>query len=261
MFALHAAVENANKDGRVALMLYTIPNYPSPEIYQKTLEILYKTPEVTIVESTFPVTSKYSEYANQFIQAAHQQAAKYESKETGIDNFQAFKKTSICVLYQQTFDELGFENILKKIQGKIDGILFEWEIEDIASYAPLAKEYDIELIQCTYPEMTAVEMDTYIGLTDSKPLIYLVSASMTGAELLTNEELIDCIKETKKHRPKSKVMAGFGVRNADDIKTLSQLEGLDGVIIGTAFLEKMAQGIDAVEEYLHHIIPALNKID
>jgi tryptophan synthase alpha subunit len=83
---------------------------------------------------------------------------------------------------------------------------------------------------------------------------------MTGADLCSDAELIECIHETKKHRPQAKIMAGFGISNADDIKNISRLEGLDGVIIGTAFLEKMSQGIDAVEEFIDSITPALNRV-
>ncbi len=62
-------------------------------------------------------------------------------------------------------------------------MLFEWEVDDIASYASLAEQYELELIQCAYPEMTSTEMDKYIGLTGKNPFIYLVSAAMTGADL------------------------------------------------------------------------------
>jgi len=260
MSVLHTEVEKTNDEGRVALMIYTIPNFPNPETYQKTLDILYQHPSVTLIETTFPVSSKYSQYANQTIRSAHQQATEYVGGLTVLEELQAFNKPSICVLYQETFDALGFESILRKIQGKIDSVLFEWEVDDIASYASLAEQYEIELIQCAYPGMTSTEMDKYIGLTGKNPLIYLVSAAMTGADLCSDAELIECIRQAKKYRPEAKMMAGFGIRNADDIRKLSRLEGLDGVIIGTAFLETMSQGVKAVEEFLDSIAPALNRV-
>jgi tryptophan synthase alpha subunit len=260
MSVLHAAVEKASDDGKVALMIYTIPNFPNPETYKETLDILYQHPNVTFIETTFPVSSKYSKFANKTIRSAHQQAIEYVDGLTVLENLQAFNKPSTCVLYQETFDALGFESILKKMQGKIDSILFEWEVDEMSSYASLAEQYEIELIQCAYPGMTPTEMDKYIGLTGKKPLIYLVSAAMTGADLCSDAELIECIRKTKKYRPEAKMMAGFGIRNADDIRNMSRLEGLDGVIIGTAFLETMSQGVKAVEEFLDSIAPALNKV-
>jgi tryptophan synthase alpha subunit len=260
MSVLHTVVEKTNDDGKVALMIYTIPNFPDPETYKKTLDILNQHPSVTIIETTFPVSSKYSKFANQTIRAAHQQAIEYVDGLTVLEELQAFKKPSTYVLYQETFDTLGFETILKKIQGKIDSVLFEWEVDNIESYVSLAEQYEIELIQCAVPEMTSTELAQYISLTEEKPLIYLVSAAMTGADLCSDEELIQCIRETRKHRPQAKIMAGFGISNTDDIKHISRLEGLDGIIIGTAFLEKMSQGIDAVETFLDSLTPALNRV-
>nr|VFK64349.1 MAG: tryptophan synthase, alpha chain [Candidatus Kentron sp. UNK]VFK73463.1 MAG: tryptophan synthase, alpha chain [Candidatus Kentron sp. UNK] len=257
MTILHSAVNTANQQGKLALMIYTIPNFPDPETYQQTLDVLYRHPDVSIIETTFPVTAKYSEFANQTIRSAHQQAARHVSGLSVLEQLQPFKKPSVCVLYQQTLDDLNFESLLQKIQGKINGVLLEWEENEISPYASLSKQDDIELIQVVYPGMTSKEMDKYLGLTEKEPIIYLVSAAMTGGDLFTDEELIECIRQTKACRPESKLMVGFGIKNTSDIHALAQLEGLDGIIIGTAFLQTMRQGIRAVETFLDNITPAL----
>lgn len=260
MSILHTVVKEANDRGALALMIYAIPNFPDPDRYQEILQILYDHPAVTIVETTFPVTSKFSEFANQTIQNAHRQAFKFADDLTLLESFQSFDKPSIYVLYRETLEKVGYESILKKIQGKIDGLLFEWDVPDVASYVEPANRYGVELIQCAIPAISLEETKKYLDLAVENPLIYLVSAPMTGAEIFSIAELAACARLVKALRPDAKVMAGFGIRNEADILRLSHIEELDGVIIGTEFLEMMKLGPQKVATYLDELSPALSRI-
>jgi tryptophan synthase alpha subunit len=82
---------------------------------------------------------------------------------------------------------------------------------------------------------------------------------MTGAKLFSNGELKRCIETTRSICPSAKIAAGFGIRDADDIKALSAIEGLDAVIIGTAFLETMSRGDQSVREFLPPLEAALKR--
>ncbi|QEP42112.1 hypothetical protein D5085_02540 [Ectothiorhodospiraceae bacterium BW-2] len=257
MATLHQAVQTANDNGALALMIYVIPNFPDPDTYHVILDILHEHPSVTIIETTFPVTSKFSDFANQIIRTAHQTASQYQNALTVLETLQAFKKPSVAVVYQEVVDALGFEILLQKMYGKIDSVLLEWEVEDVKPYVEQSKRYDIEFIQCVYPEMTEADMEKYLGSAVKEPLVYLTSASMTGAKLFSHSELNECIRRSKAYRSDIKIMAGFGVRTPDDIRKLKQLEKLDGVIIGTAFLEVMRQGVDQVTIFLDSLTPAL----
>jgi len=216
-------------------------------------------PCVTIIETTFPVTSMFSEFANQTIQNAHLQAAQFTDALSVMEVLQPFKKPTICVLYRETYEELGYEAILQQIQGKIDGLLFEWIIPNIETYADSIKRYGIELVQCVEPSMTDQEMEHYLSLAAEEPIIYLASAPMTGAEMFSEENIRSCVHAIRTYRSNAKIFAGFGVRNADDIAMLSRIEGIDGVIIGTAFIEVMQQGATQVAAFLDEIAPALSK--
>ena len=259
MTTLTLAVKEANDRGALALMLYAIPNFPDPNTYQEILSILNENPWVTIIETTFPVTSQFSEFANQTIKDAHLQADQFTDGLPSMEMLQQFKKPTICVLYRETLEKIGYEPLLQQLQGKIDGLLFEWIIPHIENYAYSYKSYGIELVQCAEPSMTEQEIVHYLSLTEEEPLIYLVSAPMTGAEIFSEEKINQCIKDIKKIRPKAKIVAGFGISDADDITRLSHMNGLDGVIIGTAFLEVMKQGVDNVSTFLDAITPALSK--
>jgi tryptophan synthase alpha subunit len=82
---------------------------------------------------------------------------------------------------------------------------------------------------------------------------------MTGAQLFSNQELDKCIREAKRHRPAAKVAAGFGIRNGQDVRRLAEIDGLDAVIIGTAFLQAMGEGTEAARRLLEEVEAALER--
>jgi tryptophan synthase alpha subunit len=259
MTILNNAIQEANAQGRLALVLYTIPNFPDPTTYQEILALLHENPYVTIIETTFPVTSQFSEFANPVIQNAHHQAAQFHNDLAVMETLQPFRKPTICVLYRETFNKLGYETILKKIQGKIDGLLFEWIVPDIEAYTYSFDQYGIEVVQCAEPSMTDQELAHYLSLAVEEPLVYLVSAPMTGAKIFSKEQIISCVQTSKRYKPKAKLVAGFGISTADDIIRLSHIEGLHGVIIGTAFLKVMQQGTRQAALFLDQITQALSE--
>ncbi len=261
MSRLNTAVQQANQQGQLALMIYAIPNFPDPETYQEILAVLESHPAVTLIETTLPVSSGFSKYANPLIRQAHTQAVQYGDGSSLLKDLRPFAKPSVLVLYQQTLEAVGYQPLLAQLQGKIDSVLFEWDVPGIANYAQQSVSYGIELIQCAAPDMSDEELHRYLELTGDAPLVYLVSATMTGAKLFDMQDLSVCLEKVKQIRPAAKAVAGFGVRNAADIRRLATIKGLDGVIIGTAFLEIMPKGKNAVREYLDSLQPALCRIE
>lgn len=259
MSILNAAVHKINEQNALALMIYVIPNYPDPDTYQEILAVLHEHPAVTIIETTFPVTSKFSKMANETIQAAHRQAAQFGQGATFLKNLQGFDKPSIAVLYRETFETVGYEQVLQAMQGKIDSFLFEWLISEREKYTYSFERYGIELVQCVAHKMPPEKMEYVLSLCIDEPIVYLVSAPMTGATMFPHEELEKCSEVIKQHRPKAKTFAGFGIRTAQDVRAVSSLRGLDGVIIGTAFIEAMKEGPGRAADFLDEIAPALVK--
>lgn len=257
MTRIHHAVQQANQQGHLALMIYAIPNFPDPKTYQEILAVLEAHPAVTLIETTAPVSDRFSDFANSVIRQAHIQAVQYGDGISLLNDLQPFGKPSVFVLYRQTLETLGYQPLLEKLQGKIDSVLFEWEVANAEDYVQPSVSHDIELIQCAASEMSDDELQHYLSLTEETPLVYLASAAMTGAELFNTQDLQSCVEKVKQIRPAAKVMAGFGVRNAEDIRRLSTVNGLDGVIVGTAFIEIMPKGKTAVLEYLDSLQPAL----
>jgi tryptophan synthase alpha subunit len=257
MSKLNRAVKAANDRGDLALMIYVIPNYPDPETYAKTLAVLNASPYVSIIEMTLPVTSAFSDFANETIREAHKRAASFGHGAELAGSLMPFEKPAICVLYQELYERLGYDALLRKLEGKVDGVTFEWIVPDLKAHAYSYDRFGVELIVCADPKMTDAELVHDLSLSVEEPVIYLTSAPMTGAKMYAEGEIATCVQKVRALRPKAKILAGFGVRCADDVAMLARIEGLDGAIVGTAFLEAMGGGAEAAAAFLDALTPAL----
>ncbi|HYO65950.1 MAG TPA: tryptophan synthase subunit alpha [Archangium sp.] len=254
---LFEAIEEANQEGRLGLILYTVPNYPNPAEFRSILAELSRRRAVSVVEMTFAVNDSFSDHANETIRNAHRQAFTYEEDYRKVLAAYRYDKASLCVLYQKTATDHSFGRVVQEMSGQIDGVLLEWNEDEHQSYFDHCGRAGVELVQCVGPWMSSAQLEHILGFCQPKALVYLMSAPMTGARLFPQQELERLIALSKQIRPDIKMAAGFGIRTADDVRRLSRVNGWDGVIIGTAFLERMGAGLEAVSTYLDEIEGAL----
>lgn len=257
IYSAGQALRDANAAGRLGLILYAVPGFPDPGTYQAVIDHLAARPSLSVLETTFPVTDRFSGYANTTIRAAHKVASANCDDISVIDHLRAFPKPVILVLYRATFDDYGFEPVLDRCNDTIDGLLFEWDIGPTELYVAPALRREMELIQCAGNWMSPEELDATLALTGDTPLIYLVSAAKTGANLHDVQDLAKVISAIREIKPDAQIAAGFGVATAEHIRELKTLSGLNGIIIGTAFLDVMREGFDATVAYLDGLEPAL----
>ena len=258
---LHDAISAANAQGRLGLILYTIPYYPTPAIAQEVLQLLATDSAVSIIETTLPVNNGFSEHANDTIAAAHRLAAAYG--QTWQETLRTLPTTKplLCVLYRASVETVGWPTLLPALAGQMAGFLPEWHEEHPEPYASSAHRHQMEFVTCVGPWMTPQTIAAQLTYAaQERPLVYLMSAAMTGAPLYPGEALEQTIDTIRMYHPTAKIAAGFGIRTARDIRQLATVRGLDAVIIGTAWLEQMQQGFEAARTYLHEMEGALSYV-
>lgn len=254
---LHRAIAEANASARLGLVLYLIPNFPDPKQYGEIVDLLAGYDEVSVAELTIPVREGFSSHANATIRRAHELAARAGTTPALIKGWPRPKQPTMCVLYEQTVREFGYEATLEATRGYFDGVLLEWDEPDSEPYLPASRRLGVELIQCVGPWMTTERIKELMSWCEPDPLVYLMSAEMTGADLFPAERLSDCVRRSREARPDIKTAAGFGIRSAGDVRSLHAVEGLDAVIVGTAFLDAMAGGRASVKQWLDPVVEAL----
>lgn len=255
---LHDALSAANAQGRLGLVLYTIPCYPTPALSQAVHDLLAMDPAVSIIETTLPVMTGFSEHANGTIAAAHRLAASYgQTWQETLDTLPTTKPL-LCVLYRASVETVGWPTLLPALAEKMAGFLPEWHEASPAPYASSAYGQQMEFVTCVGPWMTAQAIAAQLAYAaPERPLVYLMSAAMTGATLYPAAALEQTIATVRLYRPMAKIAAGFGIRTATDIRHLARVRGLDAVILGTAWLEQMQQGLAAARTYLRAVKGAL----
>jgi tryptophan synthase alpha subunit len=244
----------AKKSGRLGLIVYTIPGFPDAAASDDIVAWLQQEDAVSIIENTIPVTRGFSDHANATIRAAHTAATQFATESMV---YERWTKPSLCVLYQSTSQEMGFEGVCKRASGIFDGMILEWSEPDEKPYVDIANQHGIELVQCIGPWHSTERIGQIMQNVRPGGLVYLMSAEMTGADLFPNDRLADCIARARTFRPDIVVAAGFGVRTAAHVRQLSSVPGLDGVIIGTEFLRHAEKGGEAAKAYLREIFAAL----
>jgi tryptophan synthase alpha subunit len=167
-------------------------------------------------------------------------------------------KPRLYVLYRQTVDRLGFDQVLRRLRGRAAGVLLEWnERRRNEQYAAACQAVGIELVQCVGPWMTASEIRSLLSLTTARPLVYLMSAERTGGTLFSPGMLARCADLVRRTRPDARVAAGFGIATPQHVKRMKCSAGIDAVIVGTAFLKAASGGIEAARRFIEPITEAL----
>jgi len=251
------AIERANLLDRTGLILYTIPNFPDPVTYRKVYSHLCNSVAVSVIETTMPVTTGFSSHANDTITRSHRKAAFHNESWKSILSGLSPSKPHIMVLYEQTCKQIGFETIIKESHDKVDGVLLEWNEKEPAGFAEAAQSRSIEFITCVGHWMKEREIDKELSTALDTPLVYLMSAPMTGGRLFSPIEIIRTVEIVKKIRPHAKIAAGFGINGEKEIRQLNEIGGIDAVIIGTSFLKEMEKGEQAAIAFLQSIEGAL----
>jgi tryptophan synthase alpha subunit len=244
----------ARHQGRLGLIVYTIPGFPTVDDSDAILRFLQEHDAVSVIENTIPVTHGFSDHANATIRAAHTAAAK-NATEAMI--YERWSKPSLCVLYRSTADAVGFEQVCARASGIFDGMILEWSEPNEKPYVEIAARHGIELVQCIGPWHSTERIGEIMQNVRPGGLVYLMSAEMTGADLFPVDTLADCVARARAFRPDIVVAAGFGVRTPAHVRTLATVPGLDGVIIGTEFLRQLEGGAETARRYLDTIIEAL----
>jgi tryptophan synthase alpha subunit len=244
------AVREAARHNRLALILYTIPNYPDRESYARLVTRLSDSEGVTIVETTVPVGSGFSAHANDVIRGSHRRVVAAGTRISDLHGLPQPRQPTLCVLYRETLDRFGMGEFLEKTKDLFDGLLPEWDEPDGTLYLRDCEDAGVELVQCVGPWMPRERVAELVRLGVPNPLVYLMSAPMTGATLFSTEELERTIAWVREDRPDAQIAAGFGIRDGKDVDALKAVRGLDGVIVGTTFLRALGDGEKSTEALL-----------
>ena len=148
------------------------------------------------------------------------------------------QSTSFVIMcYLNTIRKFGLNKFIKNIKNIVDGlIIVDLPFEEETEIKNLLTENNIHLIKLISP-MTDRKRAKKI-LKNSKGFIYYISSTgITGSNKLDHREINKNVISLKKIS-KTPVLVGFGVKSRKDVISISKQTNADGVIIGSALIQK-----------------------
>jgi tryptophan synthase alpha chain len=149
--------------------------------------------------------------------------------------------------YFNPFYQFGMENVLREANDLgVSGLIIpDVPHEEALAYADAFKKHAVSNICFVAPTDNDARIETVV--TDAQKFIYLVAyAGITGAG--KSEELSDTVASIRRHT-QTPVYVGFGV-NEQTAK--SKAQGVDGVIVGSAFINVLLREDLSLGEKINH---------
>ena len=143
----------------------------------------------------------------------------------------------VIMCYLNTVRKFGLNKFIKNIKSIVDGIIIvDLPFEEEGKIKKSLSKNNIHLIKLISP-MTDKKRSKKI-LKDSKGFIYYISATgITGSNRLDYKEINKNVQSIKK-MSSVPVLVGFGIKSKKDVINISKKTKADGVIIGSAIIQK-----------------------
>ena len=148
------------------------------------------------------------------------------------------KNTSFVIMcYLNTIRKFGLNKFIKNIKNIVDGIIIvDLPFEEENEIKKLLSKNNIHLIKLISP-MTDKKRAQKL-LKNSNGFIYYISATgITGSNKLDYKEINKNVKSIK-NISSIPVLVGFGIKSKKDVINMTNKTDADGVIIGSALIQK-----------------------
>ena len=174
-----------------------------------------------------------------------------------VRDFRTQDTTTPLVLmgYYNPIYAYGVENFLRDAKDSgVDGlIVVDLPPEEDAELCEPAKKHGLDFIRLVTPTTDAERLPT--TLRHASGFVYYVSVSgITGTKAAEESTIRDALTSIR-HQTTLPLAVGFGIRTPDQAKALAPLA--DGVIVGSAIVDRVAAHLDKDGNAKPELIPAV----
>ena len=241
---INQSFENAKKEGRPALLTYTVAGDYTKK---KSLEILKSISDYAdICELGFPHNTPIADGGQ--IQTSAYRAIKNGIKVNDVfsivKDFKKSKKNKPIILmgYYNMIFQFNENKFIEKCKDvKVDGlIVVDLPYPENKKFAYKCKKRGINFIQLVSPTTSALRLKKIIN--DSHDMIYYISMlSTTGGRLKVSPiKIFEKYRKIKNQNKSKNVVIGFGITE----KTISSLKKADGLVVGSAICKEITTSIN-----------------
>ena len=243
--SISKAFNSAKKEGRPALLTYTVAGYNTKKNSLKILKSISKYAD--ICELGFPHNTPIADGGQ--IQTCSYRAIKNGTKIKDVlkivKDFKhsKFSKPVILMGYFNMVLQYGqnkFLNDCKK--SKVDGlIIVDLPWPENKKFANKCRKKSISFVQLISPTTSKNRLNSIIK--DSHNMIYYISMlSTTGGKLkVSPKKIILNYKKIKRINPIKNCVIGFGITE----KSISSLKSADGLVVGSAICKEITRSLNS----------------
>ena len=240
--------ESLAAEGRKALIPFITAGDPNPEA---TLPLLHAMVEagVDVIELGMPFSDPMAD-GPVIQQACERSLAAGTTLLKVLEIVTAFRrdndKTPIVLMgYLNPVEAMGYEAFIgAAAEAGVDGLLLvDLPPEESAEVTALARRHDMDMIFLLAPTTTEERMKL-IAEAGSGYLYYVSLKGVTGSAILNVDEVRDKVETIRKHAGLP-IGVGFGIKDAESARRVSSVA--DGVVVGSALIERIAEHADDPE--------------
>lgn len=241
------AIEASNQAGRLALGIYLVHGYPSPEQSKKAFDVLknHQRPGL-IFECGLPVPAMEDFEVVKVIGEAHRVAA--QTKLSDEERLAFYGHYRPNILLHMHDEPRRYADIHDLSKGKIDSITTENE-EFVSILDRSSDPKSPLLMRFTHMLFESPEQD----LSDQTPFVYLCVMNGVPGELLPSDQIQAAVDRVARAAPRAKIFAGLGKCSVEDAERINRIEGIHGVSISSEAMYRLSQGLDEFEHWLSDV--------
>ncbi|MDF1780620.1 MAG: tryptophan synthase subunit alpha [Alcanivoracaceae bacterium] len=158
--------------------------------------------------------------------------------------------------YLNPVEAMGYEVFADRcVEVGVDGVLLvDLPPEESQLVAPLFRERSLDLVFLIAPTTTEARI-AKIAAAGSGYLYYVSLKGVTGAATLDAASVAAKLDTIRKHT-QLPIGVGFGIKDADSARSVSAIA--DGVVVGSALVQRIADNADAPEKVAEQLKAVLS---
>ena len=257
---LNQCFKNTNKEGRPALLTYTVAG---DNTKKKSFEILKSISKYAdICELGFPHNTPIADGGQ--IQTSSYRALgnglKINDVFSIVKKFKKIKKNKPIILmgyYNMIFQYNENKFINKCKSSKVDGlIVVDFPFPENKVFASKCRKKKINFIQLVSPTTSRKRVKQIVNA--SHDMIYYISMlSTTGGRLkVSPKKIIEKYLKIKNQNRSKNVVIGFGITE----KTIKSLKKADGLVVGSALCNEITQSIKKRQNIVKNVTNVVRRL-
>lgn len=250
-------IREATRVGRMALGLYLIPGFPDWSTSQAAAREAVRL-GVDFIEFPILVDLGWSLRTGDTI-ARCLRIACHDTQHwvTLLAGWLEFGCPRVAVVYPSAWPEPSRWEAPIEVLSRTTALLLESDVEDFQTRADQAARWGLALIGTAdglYPHVGSQEAQR---LARAGGFVYLSLGPRTGERCAATDVSAVKLAALRSIRSDLPVCCAFGLRTPDDVRAIGRQTGCDGVIVGSAALEALEQGLEQFVRWLSEMTKAL----